>query len=161
MPGAFLRGAGELRCKSAIVSAMLDHYDAGSTLRTYTHITRPKQGQAAQATGCNVVLRSFSLKFRTFHAKNTVIWIFKQKATRISIKELEIRVAFNFPVDPPAKAVRITGSALCSYGHLPGDQRILFTQSDSPRTRTGGAAEPPAAHGSWIPEDPCSSCPHP
>lgn len=27
------------------------HYDAGFTLRTYTHATRQKQNEAAQATG--------------------------------------------------------------------------------------------------------------
>ena len=33
------------------VSAMLGHYDAGFTLRTYTHTTRQKQDEAAQAMG--------------------------------------------------------------------------------------------------------------
>ena len=33
------------------VSNMLGHYDAGFTLRTYTHATRQKQNEAAQATG--------------------------------------------------------------------------------------------------------------
>ncbi len=33
------------------VSSMLGHYDAGFTLRTYTHATRQKQNEAAQATG--------------------------------------------------------------------------------------------------------------
>ena len=31
------------------VSSMLGHYDAGFTLRTYTHATRQKQDEAAQA----------------------------------------------------------------------------------------------------------------
>ena len=31
-----------------IVSSMLGHYDAGFTLRTHTHATRQKQGEAAQ-----------------------------------------------------------------------------------------------------------------
>jgi hypothetical protein len=30
---------------------MLGHYDAGFTLRTYTHTTRQKQDEAAQAMG--------------------------------------------------------------------------------------------------------------
>lgn len=33
------------------VSAMLGHYDAGFTLRTYTHTTRQKQNEAAQTMG--------------------------------------------------------------------------------------------------------------
>ena len=33
------------------VSAMLGHYDAGFTLRTYTHTTRQKQGEAAMTMG--------------------------------------------------------------------------------------------------------------
>lgn len=33
------------------VSGMLDHYDAGFTLRTYTHATRQKQDEAAQTMG--------------------------------------------------------------------------------------------------------------
>ena len=33
------------------VSAMLGHYDAGFTLRTYTHTTRQKQVEAAQTMG--------------------------------------------------------------------------------------------------------------
>ena len=33
------------------VSSMLGHYDAGFTLRTYTHATRQKQDEAAQAMG--------------------------------------------------------------------------------------------------------------
>jgi len=32
-------------------SSMLRRYDAGFTLRTYTHATRQKQDEAAQATG--------------------------------------------------------------------------------------------------------------
>ena len=32
-------------------SSMLGHYDAGFTLRTYTHATRQKQDEAAQAMG--------------------------------------------------------------------------------------------------------------
>ena len=34
-----------------LVSAMLGHYDAGFTLRTYTHTTRQKQDEAAQTMG--------------------------------------------------------------------------------------------------------------
>ena len=33
------------------VSSMLDHYDAGFTLRTYTRTTRQKQDEAAQTMG--------------------------------------------------------------------------------------------------------------
>ena len=33
------------------VSSMLGHYDAGFTLRTYTHATRQVQNQTAQAMG--------------------------------------------------------------------------------------------------------------
>ena len=33
------------------VSSMLGHYDAGFTLRTYTHTTRQKQDEAAQTMG--------------------------------------------------------------------------------------------------------------
>mgnify|MGYP002338664026 FL=1 len=33
------------------VSSMLGHYDAGLTLRTYTHATRQKQDEAAQTMG--------------------------------------------------------------------------------------------------------------
>ena len=33
------------------VSAMLGHYDAGFTLRIYTHTTRQKQDEAAQTFG--------------------------------------------------------------------------------------------------------------
>ena len=33
------------------VSSMLGHYDAGFTLRTYTHATRQKQDEAAQTMG--------------------------------------------------------------------------------------------------------------
>ena len=33
------------------VSSMLRHYDAGFTLRTYTHATRQKQDEAAQTMG--------------------------------------------------------------------------------------------------------------
>ena len=33
------------------VSSMLDHFDAGFTLRTYTHATRQKQDEAAAALG--------------------------------------------------------------------------------------------------------------
>ena len=33
------------------VSSMLGHYDAGFTLRTYTHATRQKQEQAAERMG--------------------------------------------------------------------------------------------------------------
>ena len=33
------------------VSSMLGHYDAGFTLRTYTHATRQKQDEAAAAMG--------------------------------------------------------------------------------------------------------------
>ena len=33
------------------VSAMLGHYDAGFTLRTYTHTTRQKQDEATQTMG--------------------------------------------------------------------------------------------------------------
>ncbi len=32
-----------------IVSSMLGHYDAGFTLRTYTHATRQKQDEAARS----------------------------------------------------------------------------------------------------------------
>ncbi len=34
-----------------IVSSMLGHYDAGFTLRTYTHATRQMQDQAAETMG--------------------------------------------------------------------------------------------------------------
>ena len=34
-----------------MVSAMLGHYDAGFSLQTYTHTTRQKQDEAAQALG--------------------------------------------------------------------------------------------------------------
>ena len=34
-----------------IVSSMLGHYDAGFTLRTYTHATRQVQDQAAETMG--------------------------------------------------------------------------------------------------------------
>ena len=34
------------------VSSMLGHYDAGFTLRTYTHATRQMQDQAAETMGC-------------------------------------------------------------------------------------------------------------
>ncbi len=33
------------------VSSMLGHYDAGFTLRTYTHATRQVQNQAAETMG--------------------------------------------------------------------------------------------------------------
>ena len=33
------------------VSSMLGHYDAGFTLRTYTHATRQMQDQAAEKIG--------------------------------------------------------------------------------------------------------------
>ena len=33
------------------VSSMLGHYDAGFTLRTYTHVTRQMQNKAAQTMG--------------------------------------------------------------------------------------------------------------
>jgi len=33
------------------VSSMLGHYDAGFTLRTYTHATRQAQNDAAQKAG--------------------------------------------------------------------------------------------------------------
>ena len=33
------------------VSSMLGHYDAGFTLRTYTHATRQKQEEAARTMG--------------------------------------------------------------------------------------------------------------
>ncbi len=33
------------------VSAMLGHYDAGFTLKTYTHATRKKQDEAARVMG--------------------------------------------------------------------------------------------------------------
>ncbi len=33
------------------VSSMLGHYDAGFTLRTYTHATRQKQDEAAETMG--------------------------------------------------------------------------------------------------------------
>ena len=33
------------------VSSMLGHYDAGFTLRTYTHATRQKQDEATQTMG--------------------------------------------------------------------------------------------------------------
>ena len=33
------------------VSSMLGHFDAGFTLRTYTHATRQKQDEAAAAMG--------------------------------------------------------------------------------------------------------------
>ena len=33
------------------VSSMLGHYDAGFTLRTYTHATRQKQDESAQTMG--------------------------------------------------------------------------------------------------------------
>lgn len=33
------------------VSSMLGHYDAGFTLRTYTHATRQKQDEAAATMG--------------------------------------------------------------------------------------------------------------
>ena len=33
------------------VSTMLGHYDAGFTLRTYTHATRQKQEEAARTMG--------------------------------------------------------------------------------------------------------------
>ena len=33
------------------VSSMLGHYDAGFTLRTYTHATRQMQDQAAETMG--------------------------------------------------------------------------------------------------------------
>ena len=33
------------------VSSMLGHYDAGFTLRTYTHATRQKQDEAARTMG--------------------------------------------------------------------------------------------------------------
>ena len=36
-------------CKT--VSSMLGHFDAGFTLRTYTHATRQKQDEAAAAMG--------------------------------------------------------------------------------------------------------------
>jgi len=34
-----------------MVSSMLGHYDAGFTLRTYTHATRQMQDQAAETMG--------------------------------------------------------------------------------------------------------------
>ena len=34
-----------------IVSSMLGHYDAGFTLRTYTHVTRQMQQKAAEKMG--------------------------------------------------------------------------------------------------------------
>ena len=37
------------------VSSMLSHYDAGFTLRTYTHATRQMQDQAAEAMGSFMV----------------------------------------------------------------------------------------------------------
>ena len=37
------------------VSSMLGHYDAGFTLRTYTHATRQKQDEAAQTMGSFMV----------------------------------------------------------------------------------------------------------
>jgi hypothetical protein len=47
------------------VSSMLDHYDAGFTLRTYTYATRQIQEQAAQkAPECRQKLRSGA--FRSF-----------------------------------------------------------------------------------------------
>lgn len=33
------------------IRSMLGHYDAGFTLRTYTHATRQKQDEAAQTMG--------------------------------------------------------------------------------------------------------------
>ena len=33
------------------LSSMLGHYDAGFTLRTYTHATRQKQDEAAETMG--------------------------------------------------------------------------------------------------------------
>ena len=33
------------------ISSMLGHYDAGFTLRTYTHVTRQMQDQAAETMG--------------------------------------------------------------------------------------------------------------
>jgi integrase len=33
------------------VSSMLGHYDAGFTLRTYTHTTRQQQNRAAETMG--------------------------------------------------------------------------------------------------------------
>ena len=41
----------KFRSKLDKIAAMLGHYDAGFTLRTYTHTTRQKQNEAAQATG--------------------------------------------------------------------------------------------------------------
>ena len=34
-----------------LAEVMLGHYDAGFTLRTYTHATRQKQDEAAQTMG--------------------------------------------------------------------------------------------------------------
>ncbi|WP_322175697.1 hypothetical protein [Acutalibacter caecimuris] len=41
----------EMVIDAKTVSSMLGHYDAGFTLRTYTHATRQKQEQAAEKMG--------------------------------------------------------------------------------------------------------------
>ena len=47
MPHTALQNGADVKT----VSSMLGHYDAGFTLRTYTHATRQKQDEAAQTTG--------------------------------------------------------------------------------------------------------------
>ena len=54
---------------------MLGHYDAGFTLRTYTHATRQKQEQAAEKMG-------------NFMEKVMWVWVSKQKTAETSYPEV-------------------------------------------------------------------------
>ena len=46
------------------VSSMLGHYDAGFTLRTYTHATRQKQDEAAQTMVPSRFMRKIVCRLR-------------------------------------------------------------------------------------------------
>ena len=50
-PDVFLRELLQNGVDVKTVSSMLGHFDAGFTLRTYTHATRQKQDEAAQTMG--------------------------------------------------------------------------------------------------------------
>ena len=51
LPNAFATTALQNGVNAKNVSSMLGHYDAGFTLRTYTHATRQKQDEAAATMG--------------------------------------------------------------------------------------------------------------
>ena len=56
---------------------MLGHFDAGFTLRTYTHVTRQMQESAAEKMG-NYMAQVQSVGENTKHILSDALWTFRR-----------------------------------------------------------------------------------